>query len=216
MRHRGPIAVFFLSIITLGIYALYWQVSTKNEMNRLGASIPTAWLILIPFVGGLYWSWKYCEGVGQVTQGQLSGVLAFVLLAFLGLIGMSIIQNEFNKLGTAAVAVPGGPQPVPAQNYAQPGQPLPDASFGGPATAPAQPVSPANFGAPVAPVRPVAPAAPATGVVASPPSPVADISAPSPTVTPPQPSAQVNPAIPPEVHAPPSDPTNPGQTPRIG
>jgi len=42
MQHRDPIMVFFLSLITFGIYALVWYVRTKNEMNAKGAQIPTA------------------------------------------------------------------------------------------------------------------------------------------------------------------------------
>ncbi len=129
MKQRNPIAVFFLTIITIGIYGIVWQVKTKLEMNRLGANIPTAWLIIIPIVN-IWWLWKYSEGVEHVTGGQTSGVLAFVLLFLLGLIGMAIVQNEFNKVVGAGSS--NGPAPLPPA----------DNSFGGPAPAgPAAPVS---------------------------------------------------------------------------
>ncbi len=139
MKHRSPLAVFVLSFITLGIYGIVWHVKTKNEMNAMGATIPTAWLLIVPFANW-YWLWKYCEGVEHVTGGQTSGVLAFVILFLLGIIGMAIIQSEFNKVG-ATVAAPGAsPQP-----FAAPGMPQPDNSFGGsPAVAPgAAPLAPA-------------------------------------------------------------------------
>jgi hypothetical protein len=41
-------------------------------MNARGASIPTAWLWIIPFVN-LYWWWRYSEGVEKVTGGASSG-----------------------------------------------------------------------------------------------------------------------------------------------
>jgi hypothetical protein len=97
MKHRGPIAVFFLAFFTLGIYGLVWQVKTKGEMNRLGAKIPTAWLIIIPIVS-IWWLWKYSEGVELVTKKEMSTVIAFILLFLLGIIGMAIIQNEFNNI----------------------------------------------------------------------------------------------------------------------
>ena len=97
MRNRNPILVFVFSFITLGIYGIYWMVSTKNEMNRMGTHIPTAWLLIIPFVS-IYWMWKYSEGVGQVSRNQLSAPVAFLLLFLLGAIGMPIIQNTFNKV----------------------------------------------------------------------------------------------------------------------
>lgn len=128
MKNRGPAAIIALTIVTIGIYGIYWMVSTKNEMNRLGAKIPTAWLIIIPFVN-IWWLWKYSEGVEKVTNAKMSGVMAFVLLWLISIIGMVIVQLEFNKLGQGATASAGAtdtPSPAPADNG-----PAPDNSFGG-------------------------------------------------------------------------------------
>ena len=97
MQHRDPIMVILLSIITLGIYGLFWYVVTKNEMNTKGAQIPTAWLIIIPFVN-IWWYWKFCEGVELVTNKGMGVAVAFLLLWLLGAIGEAIIQNELNKV----------------------------------------------------------------------------------------------------------------------
>ncbi len=97
MQHRDPIMVILLSIITLGIYSLFWYVATKNEMNTKGAQIPTAWLIIIPFVN-IWWYWKFCEGVEVVTNKGMGVAVAFLLLWLLGIIGQAIIQNELNKV----------------------------------------------------------------------------------------------------------------------
>ena len=97
MQHRDPIMVVLLSIITLGIYSLFWYVTTKNEMNAKGAQIPTAWLIIIPFVN-IWWYWKFCEGVELVTNKGMGVAVAFLLLWLLGAIGEAIIQNELNKV----------------------------------------------------------------------------------------------------------------------
>jgi hypothetical protein len=97
MKKRNPIAVIFLWFITLGIYGIVWFVQTKDEMNRLGANIPTAWLLIIPFVN-LYWLWIYGTGVALVTKGAYSALGSFLLKMFLGPIGCAILQNEFNKI----------------------------------------------------------------------------------------------------------------------
>ena len=104
MKNRNPFAVIVFSIITFGIYAIVWEVKTKNEMNRKGAQIPTAWLLIVPFVN-IWWLWKYSEGVEKVTDNNLSTVLSFILLFLLGFIGMAIVQNEFNKISPAAQPV---------------------------------------------------------------------------------------------------------------
>src|SRR5665213_2161446 len=143
MKNRNPVAVVIFSIITFGIYAIVWQVKTKGEMNRLGAEIPTAWLLIIPFVG-IYWLWKYSEGVEKVTGGKLSTPLVFVMFYLIGIIGMAIIQNEFNSIGATPLAAAVPPAPMPMQ----PGQPMPDNSFGGPLT-----VAPVPPAAPLAPIQ---------------------------------------------------------------
>ena len=104
MTKRSVASVIILSIITLGIYSLVWIVKTKGEMTRSGATgIPSAWgllLAVVPIVGFiylLYWYWKWCGGIEYVTGGKLSQVLAFVLIALLGFIGMAIVQAELNK-----------------------------------------------------------------------------------------------------------------------
>lgn len=97
MKKRSPIAVFVLFFITFGIHSLIWYISTGREMRKLGASIPTAWLIVIPFVGLYHWV-KWCAGVAHVTRNRMSGVVAFLLTFFLGPIGYAMIQAEFNSV----------------------------------------------------------------------------------------------------------------------
>jgi hypothetical protein len=103
MKNRNPIAVALLPFVTFGIYSLYWYVVTKGEMNTLGAKIPTAWLLIIPFAN-IWWVWKYSEGVEQITGAKLNGMLTFVLLFLLGSIGQAIVQDSFNNNVSAASA----------------------------------------------------------------------------------------------------------------
>src|SRR4051812_40058413 len=97
MIRRSIAAVLLLPMITFGIYGLVWFVKTKNEMKTLGAEIPTAWLIIVPFVS-LYWMWKYSGGVELVTGGKTTQAVAFILLVLLGPIGGAILQDSFNKV----------------------------------------------------------------------------------------------------------------------
>jgi len=97
MTKRSPITVFFLSIITFGIYIIVWRVKTKDEMNRLGSNIPTAWLMIIPLVN-IWWLWEYAEGVEKVTNKAMTQVVAFILLFLLSAIGDAIIQDSYNKI----------------------------------------------------------------------------------------------------------------------
>ena len=97
MKKRSIAAVVILSIVTLGIYCIVWSVLTKREMVELGASIPTAWLIIVP-VANIWWTWKYSEGVEKVTDGENKAALVFLLLFLLGVIGIAIVQHFFNRI----------------------------------------------------------------------------------------------------------------------
>ena len=104
MTKRSPIAVFFLSYLTLGIYIIVWRVKTKGELNRFGSNIPTAWLLIIPIVN-LWWLWQYAEGVEKITNKGMSQVVAFIILLLLGGIGDAIIQDSYNKINLVAQPV---------------------------------------------------------------------------------------------------------------
>ncbi len=119
-------AVFFLSLFTLGIYAFIWHVKTKGELTRLGADIPTSWLLIVPFAN-LYWIWKYSEGVDKVTGGKVSTVMALLLLLLLSIVGIAILQDKYNNLNLTQA--PLSPGPVPSSSPTNtPAQPMPSTS----------------------------------------------------------------------------------------
>ncbi len=181
MKNRNPFAVALLPFITFGIYGLVWSVKTKNEMNKLGAQIPTAWLMIVPLVN-IWWLWKYSEGVEKVSAVKMSTIMAFVLQFLLGMIGNAIIQDTFNHVGeNAAASAPVADTPYPQtyaaapeaaapnpQTYASTPTPAQEAyapapGFGGPIDTPVAPTVSQdyqpNVPAPVAPTAPFTPPA---------------------------------------------------------
>jgi hypothetical protein len=100
MTKRNPLTVFLLSIFTCGIYSWYWIIKTKNEMNKMGEKIPTAWIWLIPIVGVFWWYWKYAAGVENISKKDLNLFLVLLALYLLGPIGMAIVQEAFNRSST--------------------------------------------------------------------------------------------------------------------
>ncbi len=100
VKNRNPILVIIFSIITLGIYGIYWLYSTKKEMNELGAGIPTLWLIIIPLVN-IYWLYKYSMGTAKVAKKEDSmGLIYFILWIVFSPVSMILTQIELNKLAT--------------------------------------------------------------------------------------------------------------------
>ena len=97
MTNKNPFLVFLLVFVTFGIYSIVWYVKAGREMRSRGAEVPTAWLMIIPLIS-LYWFWKWCAAVGKVTGGSMHGLVAAILLIFLGPIGMAVLQSQFNKV----------------------------------------------------------------------------------------------------------------------
>ncbi len=94
---RSPAAVFFLTMITCGIYALFWFKGTGEELAAKGAEIPPWWHMLIPILG-LIWLWNWSKGLEKASGGELAASNTFMLIWFLGGIGMAMRQSALNKM----------------------------------------------------------------------------------------------------------------------
>lgn len=162
MQKRNPFVVLLLSIVTFGIYTIYWSVVTKIAANKAGAQIPTAWLLIIPLVN-IYWLWKLAEGLGQVTNQQVSPIAVFLLIFFLGALGVVIVQFMLN----GASVQPQAAAPVAADPTTATSIPVSDEP-----TPPLGPTPPTTPTPPTPPTPPQAPTPPTTPPAAPPAAPV--------------------------------------------
>lgn len=102
IKRRNPVAVLILSIITLGIYGIYWVVSTTNELRKNTKSAPNPnmlWLFLIPVVNIIiffFYYWKYSQAIEELTG--FTGVGLFLLWIFFSPIAIIISQVQLNKI----------------------------------------------------------------------------------------------------------------------
>lgn len=97
----------FLTIITFGIYGLFWMYRLNNEVNEL-AQDPIApgggMVIFLCFVTlgfyGLFWLYKMgqkCDMIKQVNGS--SGILYLILgIIGLGIVSYALIQDTINKV----------------------------------------------------------------------------------------------------------------------
>ena len=97
VKERNVVLVYIFTIITGGIYLLFWLVSTKEEINKLGGDVPTAWLIIIP-VANIYWMYKYCEGFSLHVKKDNNAILWFLVYIVVSVIMPAIVQSELNKI----------------------------------------------------------------------------------------------------------------------
>jgi hypothetical protein len=96
IQPRNVVVCILLCIVTFGLYGIYWAVKTKDEINSLGAQIPTAWLMIIPIVN-LYFAYKYAEGFAVYVMKDKNTIMWFVLYLFLAPVAAILVQVELNK-----------------------------------------------------------------------------------------------------------------------
>jgi hypothetical protein len=94
---RSAVGLFFLVMVTCGIYAFFWYAETSRVARSRGAEIPPLWHVFIPILN-LIWMWKWCQGMEKATGGRLSAGTSLIMLLFLGAIGMGLIQSKLNEL----------------------------------------------------------------------------------------------------------------------
>ena len=104
-----PIAII-LSIVTFGIYGLYWLYSLANDINTLthqeqpsGFKVLVLTIITLGFYE-LYWLYKAGERLSdfQTYQGEMVDSYRALVYLILGIFGLNIvaralIQNDLNK-----------------------------------------------------------------------------------------------------------------------
>jgi len=101
IKKRNMIAQVFLTIITLGIYCIYWfyqvSVELKGIANDENAN-PALWTVLlfVPFAS-IYSVYKFSELYEKVTDGQMNRWLLFVLYLVFTPAVWFIVQTELNR-----------------------------------------------------------------------------------------------------------------------
>ena len=105
MKKRSvPLAIFF-SIITFGLYAIYWHVCITNDTNALAKSKTAGGIMALIFeviTLGIYsFYWIYMLGVkdGEISGDKSRGVFYLVLCFFgIGFLFAPILtQNTLNN-----------------------------------------------------------------------------------------------------------------------
>lgn len=97
VKHRTVQELVILTLITFGIYPLVWFFKTRKEINSLGAHIPSAWLLFLPF-GNLYFDYKYSQAFDQYVKKDGLTLIYFIIsiIPFI-LININPVFSGFNS-----------------------------------------------------------------------------------------------------------------------
>lgn len=112
MKERNIALCILFSIITCGIYELYWYVCLTDETNMAadeqGTSGVMALILTLITCGiyGFFWAYRCGEKLdkAKTARGQAAsngGILYLILYIFGGIISIALIQHELNKLAQA-------------------------------------------------------------------------------------------------------------------
>lgn len=110
IQKRNLAIAVILSLVTCGIYTVYWFVVLTNEANRLahsqkGTSGGMALVLTFITCGiyGLYWAYRMGENLdiaasqrGLMTQNR--SVLYLILQIVLPIVGMVLMQSTINDI----------------------------------------------------------------------------------------------------------------------
>ena len=135
---RNPLGVVALSIVTIGIYYVFWWYFINREMRDLGRArnrdlgqspgesvlaITLGALIIVPALVTLWRTSARIESSQEAVglSNRASGPIIFILLLLIGPVGIWYAQTELNKAWEAQRSGGAGlPQPQ-QQAAAQPG-----------------------------------------------------------------------------------------------
>ena len=104
LKHRSLLGITLLTLITFGIYPIYWFFITKTEMkvlNGKSVKVPFFLFYFIPIIN-IWWFWRFAKAIEKTTKGNVGRWSAFlappILEAIAGAIIYFVITNS-NGIG---------------------------------------------------------------------------------------------------------------------
>ncbi len=105
IQKRDLITIVLLSIITLGIYSLYWMYKITDELNN--EPTPSSWntkggtvvifSIITLGIYTVYWAYKIGEKLRKDPNDNRP-ILYLILQLIVSIVAIVIIQNDLNKI----------------------------------------------------------------------------------------------------------------------
>jgi hypothetical protein len=146
VKKRSPWGVFGLTIITLGIYLLFWWYFVNKEMVKLGQTRGTTelgespgtsalalfpgGLLIVPALVSYYRGVQRMQAAARLTGAEpANGWIALIIFVLIGIAFAPYLQSCLNKVWDAqaggpalraGVAAPAVPVPAEPQGQATP------------------------------------------------------------------------------------------------
>lgn len=114
IQNRNIALCIIFSIITCGIYGIYWFVVLTDDantvlpnnqgVNETSGGLAFLFSLITCGIYGLYWMFKQGEKIDEAKNARgiassNSGIIYLILAIFgFGIISYALMQNELNKL----------------------------------------------------------------------------------------------------------------------
>ena len=107
IQERNIAIAVILSIVTCGLYGIYWMIKPNDEVNQIcgdtqatGGGLVFLFTLITCGIYGWYWMYKMGEKCDQIkgVNGS-SGILYLILGIFgLGIVSYCLMQDTINKV----------------------------------------------------------------------------------------------------------------------
>jgi uncharacterized sodium:solute symporter family permease YidK len=105
IKHRNIVSCILLTLITCGIYGIYWTIMLAKEAVSVkdpsdSAILEIVLMLFIPFVGLFLAEKKFAEGCAAKGIPHSDNSVLYLILGLvgLGIVGFCMLQNDLNKL----------------------------------------------------------------------------------------------------------------------
>ena len=108
IKQRNIVTCILLSLVTCGIYGIYWlvmmakeAVSVKDPMDN--GILEIVLMLFLPFLGFFLAEKKFAEGCAAKGVPHSDNSILYLILGLvgLGIVSACMMQNDLNKLATA-------------------------------------------------------------------------------------------------------------------
>ena len=110
IKERNIVVCILLSLVTCGIYGIYWAIMLAREAVSVkdpadSGLLEIVLMLFLPFIGLFLAEKKFADGcTARGIPHSDNSVLYLILgLVGLGIVGFCMLQNDLNKISTAAV-----------------------------------------------------------------------------------------------------------------
>ena len=108
IKNRGIVSCILLTLITCGIYGIYWVIMLAKEGVSVkdpadSALLEIVLMLFLPFLGVFMVEKKFAEGCAERGIAHSDNSILYLILSLvgLGIVSLCMLQNDLNKIATA-------------------------------------------------------------------------------------------------------------------